>query len=147
MPSKFRQKKTKESLTELRSRIMRAIKGNDTKPERTVASWLKQARFRPLRNYKAVLGSPDFVLPRRKVAIFVQGCFWHGHSCPRGARQPKNNADYWIAKIARNRTRDKAVRRKLVRLGWQVIVIWECALERPSAKSRLLVRVRASRNN
>jgi len=68
-------------------------------------------------------------MPGRKLAIFVHGCFWHGHGCARGARVPKANRDYWTAKIARNRARDFAARVALEAAGWRVESVWECALK------------------
>ena len=69
------------------------------------------------------------MLPGRKLAIFVHGCFWHGHDCARGARVPKANRDYWMAKVGRNRARDEGNREKLEALGWRVEVVWECDLK------------------
>ena len=90
-----------------RSAVMRAVKSRDTAPERAVRVMLRS--IAPgYRLHRADLpGKPDIVYGRRKLAIFVHGCFWHGHECPRGARMPKANADYWRAKIARNRARDE----------------------------------------
>ncbi|MBM3290266.1 MAG: DNA mismatch endonuclease Vsr, partial [Candidatus Hydrogenedentes bacterium] len=76
----------------------------------------------------ALPGCPDIVLRQRKKAIFVHGCFWHGHSCKRGARTPKTHVKYWTGKIARNRSRDRTVIRALRSLGWGVMVVWECQL-------------------
>jgi DNA mismatch endonuclease (patch repair protein) len=73
-------------------------------------------------------GRPDIVMPGRKLAIFVHGCFWHGHDCPRGARVPKQNRDYWVEKVARNVTRDARNGDALATLGWRVEVVWECDL-------------------
>ena len=86
---------------EKRSSVMRQVKGRNTTPELTVRRALTKlgARFRLHR--KDLPGAPDIVLPGRKLAIFVHGCFWHGHDCARGARQPKANADYWRGKIGR----------------------------------------------
>ena len=74
-------------------------------------------------------GTPDIVFPGRRLALFVHGCFWHGHDCPRGARVPKANAAYWIAKIGRNRARDDAAQTALTALGWRTDVVWECELK------------------
>ena len=80
-------------------------------------------------------GKPDLVFGALQKAVFVHGCFWHGHQCRRGARMPKANAEYWRAKIARNQARDAAALRDLKRLGWSPLVIWECETrERLSAK-------------
>jgi DNA mismatch endonuclease, patch repair protein len=70
---------------------------------------------------------------RRRLAIFVHGCFWHGHDCPRGARMPKANADYWRAKIARNRARDEKTIAAYAAMGWRALVVYECELKEPAA--------------
>jgi DNA mismatch endonuclease (patch repair protein) len=111
-----------------RSAVMRAVKSRDTGAERAV-----RAILRPLapgyRLHRADLpGKPDIVYGPRKLAIFVHGCFWHGHDCPRGARMPKTNADYWRAKIARNRARDEKTLAALAALGWRTLVVYECEL-------------------
>jgi DNA mismatch endonuclease (patch repair protein) len=125
---------------EKRSSVMRQVKGRDTSPELTVRRALTKlgARFRLHR--KDLPGAPDIVLPGRKLAIFVHGCFWHGHDCARGARQPKQNADYWLAKIGRNRARDAQTLARLGALGWRVETIWECDLKDAGA---LEARLRA----
>lgn len=123
---------------EKRSSVMRQVKGRNTTPELTVRRALTKlgARFRLHR--KDLPGAPDIVLPGRKLAIFVHGCFWHGHDCVRGAREPKANGDYWRAKIGRNRERDAANQAKLAEAGWRAEVIWECALKDEAAlKARL----------
>jgi DNA mismatch endonuclease, patch repair protein len=114
---------------EHRSRVMASVKGRDTKPELKVRRLLHRlgARFRLHR--KDLPGAPDIVLPGRKLAIFVHGCFWHGHDCPRGARVPKANRHYWQAKIGRNRARDEAARTALAAQGWRVDTIWECEMK------------------
>jgi DNA mismatch endonuclease (patch repair protein) len=78
-------------------------------------------------------GKPDIVYGPRKLAIFVHGCFWHGHDCPRGARAPKANADYWRAKIARNRARDERTLAALSAMGWRALVVYECELKATAA--------------
>ena len=118
---------------EKRSSVMRQVKGRNTTPELTVRRALTKlgARFRLHR--KDLPGAPDIALPGRKLVIFVHGCFWHGHDCARGARQPKANADYWRGKIGRNRERDGETGAKLAALGWRVAVIWECDLKDEAA--------------
>lgn len=74
-------------------------------------------------------GKPDIVMPGRRLAIFVHGCFWHGHDCARGSRVPKANRDYWTAKVARNVARDARVRAELEADGWRVETVWECELK------------------
>jgi DNA mismatch endonuclease, patch repair protein len=82
--------------------------------------------------------SPDIAYVGRKLAIFVHGCFWHGHDCKRGARMPKANADYWATKIAKNRARDKAHAQALATLGWRALTIWECELKDEGALKKKL---------
>jgi DNA mismatch endonuclease (patch repair protein) len=85
-----------------------------------------------------VPGKPDIVYVGRRRAIFVHGCFWHGHDCARGARMPKANASYWSAKIERNRVRDRMVRERLEQAGWRSLVVWECEMRDEAAlKDRL----------
>lgn len=111
-----------------RSAIMRAVKSKDTAPEIQVRRFVHSLGYR-FRLYRRDLpGTPDLVLPRLNCAIFVHGCFWHGHDCPRGARPPKTNAKYWRAKIARNFARNAINLRALRLLDWKVLVVWECEL-------------------
>ena len=114
---------------EKRSAVMRRVKGRDTSPERQVRRlvWSMGGRYRL--NRADLPGKPDIVLGGRRLAIFVHGCFWHGHHCARGARVPKANRDYWTAKIARNRTRDATAQAALTGKGWRVEVVWECELK------------------
>lgn len=123
-----------------RSAIMRAVKNRNTAPERAIARMLKElgVRVRPIK--QKIPGSPDFAFFKRKLAIFVHGCFWHGHSCRRGARVPRTNRVYWVRKIARNRARDIKVRRQLKSDGWRVLTIWECQLVKKSAVKCRLAR-------
>ncbi|HXQ12574.1 MAG TPA: DNA mismatch endonuclease Vsr [Caulobacteraceae bacterium] len=118
---------------EKRSAVMRQVKDRDTTPERVVrrALWRLGARYRLDR--RDLPGRPDIVLAGRRLAIFVHGCFWHGHDCARGARVPKANRAYWTGKIGKNRARDAATRARLEALGWRVEVIWECELKDPAA--------------
>lgn len=122
-----------------RSAVMRAVKSRDTKPEMTVRRAAHALGYRFRLHRKDLPGSPDLVFPRLKTAVFVHGCFWHGHDCPRGARVPKANADYWRAKIARNVARDARVRGELDALGWKTLTLWECELKDAAAlDARLL---------
>ena len=84
-------------------------------------------RFRLHR--KDLPGTPDLAFPGRKKAVFVHGCFWHGHDCARGSRKPKTRADYWAAKIARNRARDAQAQAALTGMGWDSLTLWECELK------------------
>ena len=127
-----------------RSAVMRAVKSRDTGPERAVRAilWPIAPGYRL---HRADLpGKPDIVYSRRKLAIFVHGCFWHGHDCPRGARMPKANADYWRGKIARNRARDQRTLAAYAPMGWRALVVHECELkDRASLAARLAQAVRA----
>jgi DNA mismatch endonuclease (patch repair protein) len=108
---------------------MRAVRAKDTGPELAVRKLLHEIA-RGYRLHRADLpGKPDIVYGPRKLAIFVHGCFWHGHDCARGNRPPHANAEYWRAKIARNRARDARHLEALAALGWRTLVIYECALK------------------
>ncbi len=125
-----------------RSAVMRAVKSRDTAPElavRAVVCELGYARRYRL-NGAQLPGKPDLVFGAMRKAVFVHGCFWHGHDCKRGARQPKDNADYWRAKIGRNVTRDAASLKALKTDGWSTLVIWECETRDDAALSRKLAR-------
>ena len=127
---------------EKRSQVMRQVKGRDTTPELKVRKllWAMGLRYRLHR--KDLPGAPDIVLSGRRLAVFVHGCFWHGHDCARGARVPKQNRDYWTAKVGRNRARDIASGAALQALGWTPLVVWECELKDELAlKARLAAAV------
>ncbi|WP_374545122.1 very short patch repair endonuclease [Rhodoblastus sp.] len=109
-----------------RSEVMRAVKDRDTTPELRVRKILRAIAPGYRLHRRDLPGAPDIAYIGRKQAIFVHGCFWHGHDCKRGARMPKTNADYWTQKIARNRARDEAHRVAYADLGWRVLTIWEC---------------------
>jgi DNA mismatch endonuclease, patch repair protein len=121
-----------------RSATMRAVKSRDTAPELALRRML-HAIAPGYRLHRADLpGKPDIVYGRRRLAVFMHGCFWHGHDCKRGARAPKDNAAYWSAKIARNRRRDAAHLEALAALGWRTLVVFECALkDAPTLEQRL----------
>ncbi len=121
-----------------RARVMAAVKGKDTKPEMIVRRLAHALGYRFRLHRKDLPGKPDLVFPGRRKVIFVHGCFWHGHDCARGSRQPKQNADYWRNKIGRNVERDAASLQALSALGWQVRVIWECELKDREALSEQL---------
>ena len=126
---------------EKRSAVMRRVKGKDTTPELIVRRlvWRLGARYRL---HRADLpGKPDIVLAGRRLAIFVHGCFWHGHDCARGARVPKANREYWVWKVGRNRVRDAANRAALQAKGWRVETVWECELRDKAALSARLAAI------
>ena len=123
---------------EKRSAVMRQVKGRDTRPELAVRRliWRLGGRYRL--NRADLPGKPDIVLAGRRLVVFVHGCFWHGHDCARGARVPKANRDYWVAKIGRNRMRDAAARERLTALGWRVETVWESELrDAPALEARV----------
>ncbi|MCR4759242.1 MAG: DNA mismatch endonuclease Vsr [Oscillospiraceae bacterium] len=110
---------------EVRSYNMSRIRSNNTKPEVRVRSYLHKCGFRFRKNDKRYPGKPDIVLPKYNTVVFVNGCFWHKHNCPRFV-MPKSNTDYWSKKIDGNVKRDAEHYQKLKALGWRVIVVWEC---------------------
>jgi DNA mismatch endonuclease (patch repair protein) len=109
-----------------RSRIMRCVKSGDTTPEMVVRRLVHGMGYRYRLQCRELPGQPDLVLPRLKKAIFVHGCFWHRHACDAGQSTPASRVEYWQAKFARNEVRDRRNIRKLRRLGWSVLVVWEC---------------------
>ncbi|MEO1252256.1 MAG: very short patch repair endonuclease [Pseudomonadota bacterium] len=113
---------------EKRSAVMRAVKSGNTKPEMALRKALFALGYRYRLHDKRLPGRPDLVFHQHRTALFVHGCFWHGHNCKRGARTPKSNADYWIEKIRRNRERDAANKAALEADGWRVLIVWECEI-------------------
>lgn len=107
---------------------MAKVKQRNTEPEIIVRQYLFSKGFRYRINVKTLPGSPDIVLPKYKIVIFVHGCFWHGHSCHAG-HLPSSNIDYWKAKIEANRERDNRKVNDLKTLGWKVITIWQCEIK------------------
>jgi len=114
---------------EKRSEVMRAVKGANTKPELKLRKALFARGFRYRLHARDLPGKPDLVFPRYRSVIFINGCFWHGHDCARGARVPKSNRDYWLAKVARNKARDEDIVKALAALGWRAYIVWECSLQ------------------
>jgi DNA mismatch endonuclease (patch repair protein) len=129
--------------SEKRSAVMRRVKARDTTPERKVRKALTGLGARYRLHRKDLPGSPDVVMPGRRLALFVHGCFWHGHDCARGARVPKQNRDYWTAKVGRNRARDAAAREALEAQGWRVETLWECELKDEAALTARLAKLLA----
>jgi DNA mismatch endonuclease (patch repair protein) len=128
---------------ERRSANMRRIKSRGTAPEAAVSAILRRLRFSFAAHAFDLPGKPDFVLRRRRTAIFVHGCFWHLHparDCA-DARRPKSNRGYWGLKLAGNVRRDKRNARKLRALGWRVLTVWEC---RTKDETALVKRLRAA---
>ena len=111
-----------------RHRCMSHIHSKGTKPELMVRRWLWSHGYRYRLNVKSVPGKPDIVMRRYRTAIFINGCFWHGHDGCKYYRIPKSNTEFWENKISNNRIRDQKNYDILQQNGWQVIVIWECQL-------------------
>jgi DNA mismatch endonuclease (patch repair protein) len=123
-----------------RSAVMRRVKARDTGPERTVRRVLTRLGARYRLHRADLPGRPDIVLPGRRLAVFVHGCFWHGHACVRGSRVPQERRDYWTAKIDGNRARDARNAEALASAGWRVETVWECELKAralPALEERL----------
>ena len=123
---------------EKRSSVMRRVKSTGTSPERTVRRVLTRMGLRYRLHRADLPGKPDIVMAGRRLAIFVHGCFWHGHDCARGSRVPKANRDYWVAKVGRNVSRDETHRAALEARGWRVLTLWECELKDEAALERQL---------
>ncbi len=114
---------------EERSAMMSKIRSYNTKPERDLRNYLWKNGFRYRINVRKLPGSPDIVLRKYKTAIFVHGCFWHGHDC-KDFHLPKTNTEFWERKISLNQSRDTEAMLLLENDGWQVIVVWECELKK-----------------
>ncbi|MBP6943702.1 MAG: DNA mismatch endonuclease Vsr [Candidatus Omnitrophica bacterium] len=122
--------------TEERSRIMKAVHSRrNQSTELKLVSYFRKYSINGWRRNCKVFGHPDFVFPKRKIAVFVDGCFWHGHNC-RNVK-PKNNAGYWKNKVKKNKKRDRIVNNELSKKGWRVIRLWECKLNK-LARNRII---------
>ena len=120
-----------------RSDIMSKISGKNTKPEILVRKFLFSKGFRYRINVKTLPGKPDIVLPKYKTVIFINGCFWHGHNCKKG-KLPSSNIDFWKEKISNNKSRDDKNSDLLVKLGWKVIIIWQCEISKIDNRIKIL---------
>jgi len=105
---------------------MASIRSKDTTPELRVRSVVYAMGYRYRLHVRTLPGAPDLVFPGRRKVIFVHGCFWHRHRCKRGQPVPKTRSDYWLPKLEGNRVRDLQHRRQLRKLGWDVMIVWEC---------------------
>lgn len=120
----------------VRSKIMSLVGSRDNRTtERRMSSLLWSGGVRGYRKHWRVTGTPDFAWPRAKVALFVDGCFWHG--CPHCRRYSKSNKSFWNLKVKNNRARDRRVAAKLRRQGWSVVRVWECAVKKPATLARI----------
>lgn len=122
-----------------RSWVMSKIRGKDTTPERRVRSLLHTSGFRFRLHVRDLPGKPDIVLPKHRTVIFVNGCFWHHHPRCKEAVYPKTRRKFWRLKIDGTIARDKKARATLRKLGWRVITVWECEIERGGAHLNRLV--------
>ena len=141
---------------------MAAIRSKDTKPEMIVRRGLWKRGFRYRLNHKRLPGHPDLVLRKYRTCIFVNGCFWHGHNVQLETAQidngqliiensecckiPKTNREFWVAKIRRNKERDKEEQKKLAEMGWHCITVWECELK-PSKREETLESIAFTLNH
>lgn len=121
---------------------MSKIKSRDTSPEKTVRSVIHRLGYRFVLHKKNLPGKPDIVLPRHGKIIMVNGCFWHLHAKCRDGTVPKTNTAFWKEKLERNKRRDRDIQRKLRKLGWKILVVWECEtnkIERLTHKLRVFL--------
>jgi DNA mismatch endonuclease (patch repair protein) len=125
---------------EARSALMSRIRSKDTNPELAVRRLLHSLGYRFRLHRRVLPGTPDIVLPGRGAVIVVHGCFWHGHDGCRLAAKPATRPEFWSAKIAANKRRDRLAIGRLRRLGWRVMVVWECAARRPDTLAPRLHR-------
>jgi DNA mismatch endonuclease (patch repair protein) len=122
-----------------RSQVMAAIRSRGNKDtELKLASILRTARITGWRRHQPLAGRPDFVFHSARIAVFVDGCFWHG--CPKHGRKPGSNRAYWLPKLRRNQRRDRAVTRALSKAGWHVIRLWEHDLANPAQAGSRIIR-------
>ena len=120
-----------------RSRVMASVRSKNTKPEMRVRSTAHKLGYRFRLYRKDLPGKPDMVFPSRRIALFVHGCFWHGHDCPHGQRMPATNVKYWRDKIGRNVERDARVQQELIVLGWKPVILWECQIKDDELAQRI----------
>lgn len=121
-----------------RSAVMAKIRSKDTKPELIVRRYLFSRGYRYRKNVKGLPGTPDIVLRKYGIVIFIHGCFWHGHEVD--GTLPKTNSEFWHKKIMRNRQRDARNKEALKRMGWRVMTVWECQLK-PAARQQTLLEI------
>ena len=122
---------------ETRSYNMSRIRNKNTKPEELVRKYLFNCGLRYRKNVNKLPGCPDIVLPKYKTVIFVNGCFWHIHEGCRYFKWPENNKEFWENKLLGNKRRDTIKIQELIKLGWRVIVVWECELKKKNQTERL----------
>jgi DNA mismatch endonuclease (patch repair protein) len=131
---------------EKRRQIMRAVRTRHTAPERALAAMLRELGVIFRRHVKDLAGTPDFYFPAIGTAVFVHGCFWHGHrACPKGRHRPKTNRRFWANKLEENRRRDRRIARRLRAAGMSVYTVWECEVEHNRLPTRLRRRLVCAR--
>ncbi len=123
---------------EKRSAVMAKVRSRDTKPEWIVRRYLFSRGYRYRKNVKKLPGTPDIVLRKYGIVIFIHGCFWHGHDVD--SHIPYSNSEYWQKKIERNKQRDERNKSELKRMGWRVMTIWECQLK-PAVRQQTLLEM------
>lgn len=124
-----------------RSALMSKVKGKDTRPEMTVRRTLHRLGCRYRLHRKDLPGSPDIVMPSRKLVLFVHGCFWHRHENCKMASTPKTREEFWDAKFDANMARDRRNTESLEQMGWRVEVIWECETKKPERLLKVLTNL------
>ncbi len=133
--------KPKKHETITRSEIMSLVKSKDTQPELIIRKGLHRAGFRFRLHSKTLPGKPDIVLKKYCAVVQVRGCFWHGHNCRAGENRPSTNYKYWKDKLDKNRDRDKKNDELLAKMGWNVIVVWECSLKNIQSRQQAINRL------
>lgn len=123
-----------------RKKTMSLVRDKDTKPEMAVRKLVHSIGYRYRLHRKNLPGCPDLVFPSRHKVIFVHGCFWHGHDCRAGKNRPSSNKSYWISKLERNIQRDGENLRKIKKLGWNPLVIWECEIKNSEVLTKRIHR-------
>lgn len=121
-----------------RSAVMAKIRSKDTKPEWIVRRYLFSRGYRYRKNVKGLPGTPDIVLRKYGIVIFIHGCFWHGHKVD--GTMPQTNREYWRNKIESNKQRDERNKEKLRKMGWSVMTVWECQLK-PAVRKQTLLEI------
>ena len=130
-----------------RSEVMARIRGSENKDtELRMITFFRAHRITGWRRNARIFGKPDFVFCRERVALFVDGCFWHGCPKPKHAPLPKTRTEWWVAKFARNKARDREVTRALREKGWRVLRVWECDLSNKRVWQRLERRILSALN-
>jgi DNA mismatch endonuclease (patch repair protein) len=124
-----------------RSEMMAGIRGKDTKPELIVRQGIHRLGFRFRIHVRDLPGKPDVVLPKWKAAVFIHGCFWHGHAGCSLYKLPATRPEFWQKKIQTNQANDLKAVTRLIELGWRVLIVWECALRRNHDRGEAIVQI------